>query len=75
MAERAVAILEYIVQEGGSVPVSDIIEELAVPKPTAYRLVEWFEGLGFLAREPGRSRVPPHYSAMGELFLAHMPAR
>lgn len=146
MAERAFAILEYIVQEGGSVSVSDIIEELALPKPTAYRLVEWFEGLGFLAREPGRrritvgprltelalgtlraglhqaprrailealanevgetcnigvvdrgavvyldrvevsqwplrlqfhagSRVPLHCSAMGKLFLAHMPAR
>jgi IclR family transcriptional regulator, acetate operon repressor len=54
---RSFAILEHVAASHGPVDVLDIIGALKLPKATAYRLVDWFVGQGYLAREPGRKRL------------------
>jgi IclR family transcriptional regulator, acetate operon repressor len=54
---RSFAILEHVAAAPGPVDVLDIIGSLRLPKATAYRLVDWFVGCGYLAREPGRKRL------------------
>ena len=54
---RSFAILEHVASSPGPVDVLDIIASLKLPKATAYRLVDWFVGQGYLAREPGRKRL------------------
>lgn len=54
---RSFAILEHVAKARGPVDVLDIIATLKLPKATAYRLVDWFVGHGYLAREPGRRRL------------------
>jgi DNA-binding IclR family transcriptional regulator len=54
---RSLAILEHVAKSPGPVGVLDIISTLELPKATAYRLVDWFIGEGYLAREPGRKRI------------------
>ena len=52
---RSFAILEHVAASQAPVDVLDIIASLKLPKATAYRLVDWFVGHGYLAREPGAS--------------------
>jgi DNA-binding IclR family transcriptional regulator len=54
---RSFAILEHVATSLTPVDVLDIIATLDLPKATAYRLVDWFVGQGYLAREPGRKRL------------------
>jgi DNA-binding IclR family transcriptional regulator len=54
---RSFAILEHVAASHSPVDVLDIIAALKLPKATAYRLVDWFIGQGYLAREPGRKRL------------------
>lgn len=54
---RSFAILEHVAAASAPVDVIDIIASLKLPKATAYRLVDWFIGRGYLAREPGRRRL------------------
>jgi len=54
---RSFAILEHVAASQGPVDVLDIIASLKLPKATAYRLVDWFIGQGYLAREAGRKRL------------------
>jgi len=54
---RSFAILEHVASAPGPVDVLDIIGSLKLPKATAYRLVDWFVGQGYIAREPGRKRL------------------
>jgi IclR family transcriptional regulator, acetate operon repressor len=54
---RSFAILSHVASAHGPVDVLDIIGSLKLPKATAYRLVDWFIGHGYLAREPGRKRL------------------
>lgn len=54
---RSFAILDHVANSPGPVDVLDIIASLKLPKATAYRLVDWFVGHGYLAREPGRKRL------------------
>jgi len=54
---RSFAILDHVAASQGPVDVLDIIGSLKLPKATAYRLVDWFVGHGYLAREPGRKRL------------------
>ncbi len=54
---RSFAILEHVARGGAPVDVLDIIGSLKLPKATAYRLVDWFIGQGYLSREPGRRRL------------------
>jgi DNA-binding IclR family transcriptional regulator len=54
---RSFAILEHVAKSRAPVDVLDIIASLKLPKATAYRLVDWFIGHGYLSREPGRRRL------------------
>ena len=54
---RSFAILEHVAKARAPVDVLDIIGSLKLPKATAYRLVDWFVGQGYLTREPGRRRL------------------
>lgn len=54
---RALAIIEHVAAAQGPVDMLDIIASLQLPKPTAYRLVDWFISQGYLAREPVRKRL------------------
>ncbi len=54
---RSFAILDHVAASHAPVDVLDIIASLKLPKATAYRLVDWFLGRGYLAREPGRKRL------------------
>lgn len=54
---RSFSILEHVAAAQRPVDVLDIIGSLKLPKATAYRLVDWFIGQGYLAREPGRKRL------------------
>src|SRR5689334_6089046 len=54
---RSFGILEHVAASNSPVVVLDIIASLKLPKATAYRLVDWFIGQGYLAREPGRKRL------------------
>jgi IclR family acetate operon transcriptional repressor len=54
---RSFAILEHVAASHSPVDVLDIIASLRLPKATAYRLVDWFIGQGYLAREAGRKRL------------------
>ncbi len=54
---RSFAILEHVAAAHAPVDVLDIIGSLELPKATAYRLVDWFVGHGYLARESSRKRL------------------
>ncbi len=63
---RSLALLEAVAASPTPPTVGDLIEKLALPRATVYRLVEWFLGEGFLVREPARKRlvVGPRLSAL-----------
>ena len=54
---RSFAILELVAHSPNAVDVGDVIEALALPKATAYRLVEGLLTAGYLIREPARKRL------------------
>lgn len=54
---RSFAIIEHVAKSRASIDVLDIVASLKLPKATAYRLVDWFIGHGYLSREPGRCRL------------------
>jgi DNA-binding IclR family transcriptional regulator len=66
LAERSFAVLDCVARAGGPVAVPDIVAAVDLPRATVYRLVEWFEREGWLARELGRRRivVGPRLSAL-----------
>jgi len=54
---RTFAILDLVAHAQTAVEVSSVIETLALPKATAYRLVDGLVSSGYLAREPVRKRI------------------
>lgn len=54
---RTFAILDLVAQSEAAVEVSSVIEALALPKATAYRLVDGLVSAGYLTREPVRKRL------------------
>jgi IclR family acetate operon transcriptional repressor len=54
---RSFAVLETVAASPTPLAVGDLIEKLALPRATVYRLVEWFLNEGFLMREPARKRL------------------
>ena len=54
---RTFAILDFVARAPAAVEVSSVIETLALPKATAYRLVDGLVSSGYLAREPARKRL------------------
>ena len=57
VAARTFAIIDFVARSPAAVEVTSVIEELALPKATAYRLVDGLISAGFLAREPVRKRL------------------
>ncbi len=54
---RTFAILDLVAHSEAAVDVSSVIEALALPKATAYRLVDGLVSSGYLTREPVRKRL------------------
>jgi IclR family transcriptional regulator, acetate operon repressor len=54
---RTFAILDLVAHSQAAVEVANVIEVLALPKATAYRLVDGLVSSGYLAREPVRKRL------------------
>lgn len=54
---RAIAIIEQVAQAGRPVPVSELMQHLALPKPTAHRLCNLLERMGLLQRGPDSNAV------------------
>jgi DNA-binding IclR family transcriptional regulator len=54
---RTFAILDLVAHSTAAVEVASVIETLALPKATAYRLVDGLISSGYLAREPMRKRL------------------
>ncbi len=54
---RTFAILDFVARAPAAVEVSSVIEILALPKATAYRLVDGLVSSGYLSREPVRKRL------------------
>jgi IclR family transcriptional regulator, acetate operon repressor len=54
---RTFAILDLVAHSQAAVDVASVIEQLALPKATAYRLVDGLISSGYLAREPLRKRL------------------
>jgi DNA-binding IclR family transcriptional regulator len=54
---RTFAILDLVAHSPAAVEVASVIELLALPKATAYRLVDGLVSSGYLAREPVRKRL------------------
>ncbi|KAA1056720.1 IclR family transcriptional regulator [Azospirillum argentinense] len=50
VADRVLALLDAVAGAGQPMAVKDIAEKLALPKPTAHRLIAMLEERGFLAR-------------------------
>ncbi|CAO3381495.1 IclR family transcriptional regulator [Azospirillum argentinense] len=50
LADRVLALLDAVAGAGQPMAVKDIAEKLALPKPTAHRLIAMLEERGFLAR-------------------------
>lgn len=55
--QRSFAVLEYVVRTGQPVAPADIAEQLGLPKPTVYRMIDSFESQGFLSRPFASRRV------------------
>jgi IclR family transcriptional regulator, acetate operon repressor len=54
---RTFAILDLVAEAQAPVEISSVIETLALPKATAYRLVDGLVSSGYLSREPVRKRL------------------
>jgi len=54
---RCFAILNLVAHSPTAIDVADVIETLALPKATAYRLVDGLVSSGYLGREPARKRL------------------
>ena len=65
---RCFAILNLVAHSPTAIDVADVVETLALPKATAYRLVEGLVSSGYLVREPVRKRLT-------EFLLQHSVAR
>jgi IclR family acetate operon transcriptional repressor len=70
---RTFAIIDLVAHSQAAVEVSSVIEALALPKATAYRLVDGLVSSGYLAREPVRKRLTVG-SRLTDLALCTMRA-
>jgi IclR family transcriptional regulator, acetate operon repressor len=50
-------VLDCVARAAGPVAVPDIVAAVDLPRATVYRLVDWFEREGYLARDIGRRRI------------------
>lgn len=57
--QKALAVLETVVQELRPMGTVDIAEELKIPRQTAHRVIRQLEQLGLLQKDPSRERYIP----------------
>jgi IclR family acetate operon transcriptional repressor len=67
---RCFAILNLVARSPTAIDVADVIETLALPKATAYRLVDGLVSSGYLAREPARKRLTVGFKLTDLAFSA-----
>ncbi|TMJ91233.1 MAG: IclR family transcriptional regulator [Alphaproteobacteria bacterium] len=67
---RCFAILNLVAHSPTAIDVADVVETLALPKATAYRLVEGLVSSGYLVREPVRKRLTVGSKLTGLAFGA-----
>lgn len=54
---KALRVLEAVAARKRPLSIAEIASALALPQPTAHRIVTALEKLGFVGREPGRRRI------------------
>jgi DNA-binding IclR family transcriptional regulator len=54
---KALRVLEVVAERDHPMSIAEIAATLALPQPTAHRIVTALERLGFVGREPGRRRI------------------
>ncbi|HEX7390486.1 MAG TPA: IclR family transcriptional regulator [Acidiphilium sp.] len=54
---RSFGILDYVVRAGHPVSPADVAEQLGLPKPTVYRMIEQLEAQGFVQRQFAARRI------------------
>jgi IclR family acetate operon transcriptional repressor len=57
LAERSFAVLDCVARANAPLAVPDIVAAVDLPRATVYRLVDWFEREGYLARDLARKRI------------------
>lgn len=74
---RAVAVLEIIVRADRPVSLTEVMAEVALPKPTVYRILTLLEHSGLLLREPDGKRytVGPRLARFGAEILMNSSVR
>ncbi len=61
---KALAILDAFAAAGRPLTVAEVAVRASVARPTAHRLIQTLIGDGYLAQEPGDSRITPGYSVL-----------
>jgi IclR family transcriptional regulator, acetate operon repressor len=75
---RAFALLEYLVQAGNPVSLTDMAEDIGMPKPSLHRMLASLEAGGLVIREPGDKNayiVGPRLAQLGLNVMMHAGAR
>jgi len=74
---RAIAVLEIIVRADRPVSLTEVMAEVALPKPTVYRILTLIEHAGLLLREPDGKRytVGPRLARFGAEILMNSSVR
>jgi IclR family transcriptional regulator, acetate operon repressor len=75
---RAFALLEYLVQAGNPVSLTDMAEDMGMPKPSLHRMLASLEAGGLVIREPGDKNayvVGPRLAQLGLNVMTHAGAR
>jgi len=75
---RAFALLEYLVQAGSPVSLTDMADDMGMPKPSLHRMLASLEAGGLVIREPGDKNayvVGPRLAQLGLNVMTHAGAR
>jgi len=74
---RAIAVLEIIVRADRPVSLTEVMGDVALPKPTVYRILTLLEHSGLLLREPDGKRytVGPRLARFGTEILMNSSVR
>lgn len=59
LLSRSMQVLDYVARMERAVTVSEIVESLAVPKPSAHRICATLQRMGLLARDLNPKRLTP----------------
>ena len=62
--QKALAILDAFAAAERPLTVAEVAVRASITRPTAHRLIQTLVGAGFLAQDPGDSRIVPGYSVL-----------